>query len=341
MADATVSRLGQIQQAGAVDALFLKIFSGEVLTAYEKAKKFRATIRNRTIRSGKSAQFPATFIAKARYHSPGTEIVGQKISHNEVTVLLDDMLISDVFIAQIDELKNHYDVRAPYSTELGRSLALFEDRVIANCLVKSARNTTPLFTGDGAGKSVTQANVGGSADFGASGTDLIAACNLAKQKLDEDDVPVEQMPVYAAFKPAQWYLMANSDKNLDRDYGGDGSLARQALRTVSDINIIKANSALFGKDVTPYDAGTNTDGLVGHPSDVDALPADYPTKYHSDQSNTRGVVYVEPAVALLTLLGLTTEQGWDMRRQGTLMLAKMAIGADALRSKCAVEVKTS
>lgn len=338
MSNANPSRVGQIQGSGATDALWLKKFSGEVLTAFETMVKLRDRVRLRTIDSGKSAQFPATFKAKASYHVPGTELLGQTIQHNEVTITLDDLLVADVFVAQIDELKNHYEVRGPYSQELGNALALFYDRVIAQNIVLSARGGE-LFTGDGGGTVVNETDVAAAADFNASASDLIAGINLAKQRMDEKDVPVEVMPVYACVKTASWYLIANSDKNINRDFGGDGSLARQSLRTISDIEIIKTNAPLFGRDVTPYNAGTNADGLVGAPSGAYALPAAFPTKYHADLTNTVGFVWTEPAAAVLQLLGLQMESEWDIRRQGTLMVAKMAIGAGPLRSKCAVELR--
>ena len=52
MSDATPSRVGQIGAAGATDALWLKIFAGEVLTAYDVAKKLKPTVRVRQIASG-------------------------------------------------------------------------------------------------------------------------------------------------------------------------------------------------------------------------------------------------------------------------------------------------
>lgn len=55
MANATVTRLGQINGAGANDALFLKVYSGEVLTAYENATVTESRHRIRKIASGKSA----------------------------------------------------------------------------------------------------------------------------------------------------------------------------------------------------------------------------------------------------------------------------------------------
>lgn len=60
MANATVLAVGQINGAGATDALFLKMFAGELLTAFDEANVVmdKHTVRN--IKSGKSASFPAT-----------------------------------------------------------------------------------------------------------------------------------------------------------------------------------------------------------------------------------------------------------------------------------------
>lgn len=55
MANATPSRLGQINQAGDSLALFLKVFSGEVLTAFYRNNVFLERSSVRTISSGKSA----------------------------------------------------------------------------------------------------------------------------------------------------------------------------------------------------------------------------------------------------------------------------------------------
>jgi hypothetical protein len=55
MANATVQRIGQQNTAGDVDALFLKVFSGEVLTAFETANTTMDKHMVRTITNGKSA----------------------------------------------------------------------------------------------------------------------------------------------------------------------------------------------------------------------------------------------------------------------------------------------
>ena len=54
--------------------MFLKVFSGEILTTFEEATVMKSLHTIRTIANGKSAQFPVTGIASAAYHTPGENI---------------------------------------------------------------------------------------------------------------------------------------------------------------------------------------------------------------------------------------------------------------------------
>lgn len=53
--DAIASRIGQANKTGDVDALFLKVFAGEVLTAFANRTVTMGRHLVRTIASGKSA----------------------------------------------------------------------------------------------------------------------------------------------------------------------------------------------------------------------------------------------------------------------------------------------
>jgi len=55
MANANPSRVGQANLTGVVDNLFLKVFSGEVLTSYNAKTVMKDKTRTRQIASGKSA----------------------------------------------------------------------------------------------------------------------------------------------------------------------------------------------------------------------------------------------------------------------------------------------
>lgn len=314
MANATVSRLGQSGLAGDAKALFLKVFAGEVLTAFETMVMLKEKTRFRTIANGKSAQFPATFQASGGYHTPGTEIVGKQIAHNEVVISIDDLLISDVFIANIDEAANHYDVRAPYTTEMGRYLAKFYDANIARNIVRAARGGA-LFTGDTGGTQIVDA------DARTNATSLAASLWASKQALEEGDVPVDIMSVYASLLPAQWYLLAQEPTLiLNRDIGGEGSYAKGTFSLVGGVEVSKSNNLPWAVN--------------------DSANTELPTDYRIDMTNTVGTVHVESAVATVQLLGLAMESEYDIRRQGTLMVGKYAVGHGPLRNKSAVEITT-
>ena len=74
-----------------VDELFLKVFSGEVLTTFEETNLMMGLHRVRTITSGKTAQFPVTGVASAKYHTPGESVLVDNaaylssINHGEKT----------------------------------------------------------------------------------------------------------------------------------------------------------------------------------------------------------------------------------------------------------------
>ena len=104
MANATVSRLGLVNNSGTdFEALFLKVFSGEVLTAFARNNIFNEQLHSvRTITSGKSAQFPVTGAATAAYHTPGNPLVGaNQILANEKII---SIVAKDLFDQVLDDL---------------------------------------------------------------------------------------------------------------------------------------------------------------------------------------------------------------------------------------------
>ena len=53
MANATVTRLGQANATGDTNALFLKVFAGEVMAAFQRQNKMLPITTVRTISHGK------------------------------------------------------------------------------------------------------------------------------------------------------------------------------------------------------------------------------------------------------------------------------------------------
>ena len=124
------------------NANFLKIFSGEVLTVFNRETIFKDLTQKRTISSGKSASFPITGRFSSRYHRPGDWITGQgnKGMIGEKIITIDDLLIADASIYDLDEAKLHWDVRSIYSKELGRALSRAYDQRLVRTLLTATES---------------------------------------------------------------------------------------------------------------------------------------------------------------------------------------------------------
>lgn len=309
MANATVLRVGQINGAGDVDALFLKVFAGEVLTAFTTQNKMLDKHVVRQIKSGKSAQFPATWKVNASYHTVGAEIVGQTVNHNERVIVIDDLLIADVFLALLDEAKNHYDVRGEYSKQTGIALANQLDKNLFQTGYLAARASATV-TGGFGGTAITDAD----ADTNASS--LAASIFTAAQNMDEKDVP--DMDRYCFLKPAQYYLMAQNTTAINKDWNGLGSYSDGKVVRIAGIDLVKANNMPNGNNI-----------VTG------------PSKYQGDFTTSVALVMHRSAIGTVKLLNMVTEAAYDIRRQGTLIVAKYALGSGILRPESAVEIKTA
>ena len=326
MANATVSRLGLVNNSGtSYDALFLKVFSGEVLTAFARNNIFNEQLHSvRTITSGKSAQFPVLGTATAAYHTVGTPLVGaNQIKANEKVVNIDDLLIAQSFIANIDELKNHYDVRATYADELGKALAKKYDENVAKQIANASRASTTL-TG-GSGGIVSTFATGNATSALVTGDELAGAIYDIAQAFDERDIPPTDR--FCVLPPAEYYKLAESaTRTVDVDFNpqGNGSFASGKVQMVAGIPVMMSNNV-------PQ-------------SNVASNPSGANNTYSGDDSKTIGLVFHKSAVGTVKLMDMTTEisgSDYGIMYQGTLMVAKYALGHGILRPEAAATIKLS
>lgn len=309
MANATVSRLGQANLSGDALALFLKVFSGEVMSSYNAKTVMKDRTRTRNITSGKSAQFPAIGRTTAAYHTPGAEINGLAIEHGEKVITIDDLLISHAFIANIDEAKNHYEVRSEYSMQIGAALAQTYDRNLIAMSVKAAIDGD---TGAVADMGAAQRVALGSTTPAIATT--IAAIYDAAARFDNFYIPAEDR--FVLVKPEVYYELVQNDKLLDRDYSdANGSYARGKVVNVAGFQIVP----------TPNLA-------INH---LNAGSPDYPdtaaNKYGANATSYQALCMHKSALGTVKLMDVASEAEYDIRRQGTLMVSKMAVGHGVLR----------
>jgi hypothetical protein len=65
------------------------------------------------------------------------------------------------------------------------------------------------------------------------------------------------------------------------------------------------------------------------------------TTYNGDYSKTVGIVANKWAVGTVQLADIALESEYEIRRQGTFMVAKMATGHGVLRPESAIEIKVT
>jgi len=314
MSNATVSRLGLVNNSGTgVNDLFLKVFSGEVLATFGRENLMMAMTTTRTIGSGKSAQFPVTGTIASGYHTVGNEIVGTQVKHNEKIINIDDMLLAHAFLGEIDELKNHYDVRSIYSREMGQALAKKVDQHLLQLTVLASQASATI-TGGSGGTQITDS------DAKTNATSMIASVFEAVQALDEKDVPTSDR--YCVVTPDVYYQLSNVDKLVSRDFSSNnGDFSKGQVVMIGGVRVIKSNTA-----VTAF---TDQSGAISGTNNT----------YNVNAQHIAGVVFHKSAVGTVKLKDLVLENTYDPRRLGNLMTARLALGHGILRPESAVSIK--
>lgn len=332
----SVSRLGATNGGSDKRSLFLKQFAGEVLTSFEERNIFMPLHRVRTISNGKSAQFPVTGTSSAAYHTAGDTIYGGSVNASEITVTVDDLLVSSTFVPKIDEAMNHYDVRSIYSAEMGNALSNAADKNIASIIYQSATGAgtadqeVQWTNADFAGLSNGSTGAKGKIDIAntaAEGTASYTAQNIVDgiinslMQFDKHDVTGEK---YCVLSPEAYYTLMGADSTaINRDQGGNGSVAGGNVPTVGGVKILMSNHLPTADNgsVPLNESGRGATPYTGS----DAFDADL-----------KGMVFTKDAAATVKLLDLGVESEYQIERQGTLMVAKYAMGHNALRNKAAI-----
>lgn len=306
-----LSRPGQVNSAGDDEALFLIQFAGEVLTAFGEKNVAMDAFWKRTITGTNGATFPATWKATAAYHTPGDDIAGQTINHNERRIYVDDLLVAAAWIHKMDELRNYWEVRGEYARQLGAALARVYDRHVLQTAILAAR-ASAVVTGGNGGTILTNA---AAATDPQAFVDTIAA---AGQAMFEKDVPDGDRTLF--IRPATHSMLWNSDiRAIHRDYSnisGNNQTDGMIMR-IGGFNIKQTNNLPTGV--------INTG----------------PATYQGDFTNTLAVACHRSAIGTVELMGMSSEMQYWPTRKATYLDASMAIGHGILRPEASVEFRTA
>lgn len=338
-----VSRLGQANSSGDETALFLKMFGGEVLTAFERKLKILNAVSHKYAKHGKSASFPATGLATAKHHvageslyTTGTYLDG--IKANEIEVFVDRPLIGGpVAVDSWDEMVNHYDVRAPYAAQLAQAIGKVLDQRVLIAGILGARQTTATVTGlplgssnlvaAGTAKGTQNGNTGASQALLTDGSAILASLFQAAARLDTNEVPEEGR--FVAMDPTQYSAIVQNAAVLNKDFNGgisNGEFAGNKVYTAAGFTILKTNS--YPRLTTTTPTGANNVYAVT-------------TTISGTTSNSAMLCFHSSAIGVVSWREMVMQADLDnVEYQADILLAKMSAGIKWLRPEALFEITT-
>ena len=314
-----ISNPGQKLSAGDRDALFMKVFSGEVLTAFARNTVMMSRHQVRTIDHGKSASFAVMGRTRAKYLSPGNSLDDQrkKFEHTEKIIAIDGLLTADCLITDIDDAMNHYDVRVEYSRQLGEALAQSADCAIINELANMAAkdatvkenipdNGSGVDKVKGTGKAfefATGLELSQSADYGNK---IIEGLLAARAAFTKNYVPMGDR--YCLLTPEGYSALIKALMPDSANYQALFDPNSGKLQTICGFEVIEVPHLL-------------NDGVDGKHT----LNAKYTA------AKLQGIVFHRSAVGTVKLKDLAMERARRAEYQADQIIAKYAMGHGGLR----------
>lgn len=325
----SISNPGQQLSAGDRRALFLKIFAGEVLTAFARTTVMMDKHIVRTINYGKSASFPVMGRTHAKYLEPGNNLDDQrkKMEHTEKIIEIDGLLTADCLITDIDEAMNHYDVRSEYSRQLGEALAQAADCAVINELANLAAKKTAgmqenipensTLENPGTGKAYEFVTGMDEAQSAAYGNKLLEGLIAARAAFTRNYVP--QADRYFLTTPEGYSAILRALMPDAANYAALFDPSSGRLMNVAGFQIIEV----------PHFINDGVDNK-------------HKLKSQLTTAVLQGIVFHRSAVGTVKLRDLAMEQARRAEYQADQIIAKYAMGHGGLRPEAVgVFVKTA
>jgi hypothetical protein len=181
----------------------------------------------------------------------------------------------------------------------------------------TAATATATIVNVRAGSTVTLDNTSG---YEATAAKLLDGLYAAAQALDEKNIPSEDRACVLA--PEQYYLLGRSSTDLfNRFYGSNtGSYNSVQIPEVAGFKVYKSNNLpRFGTSAVTGENNT----------------------YNGDFTQLRALCFHKAAAGTVKLRDIAVESEYQIERQGTLFVAKYAMGHGSLRPEAAVLVKNT
>ena len=343
--------------------LWLPIWSGEVINAYDEYNQFESMVTSRTIPSGTTIEIPITGTVdlKAAW-AAGEELTGvsgtsdASATATTFKITLDKRPMAAHFeVDNIDLMLTQWEFRAELARQAALQLASTRDQQIYSYLCKAAVTlqisadprpamglADKIYGGDGTGDSANVDNFGlGTATSALRATAALGVLEQIEKfivDLQEQNVPYDKL--YLAVTPQGFMDIRVARSSADLG-GGTAVGASQPMFSGNDSYGLGAgmtNSYGQLQDTLEYMGCTIVKS--NHTNDRTDLSAGTTlgeAKYNLDflAAKVRGVMWTPECIAAIRLQGLKVDSVDDVRRNTSFTVASMMSGTGVLRPECA------
>jgi len=306
----TANAFTSVEGTGDRKALNLKVYSGEVLSAFDKKNLGLDLVKVRTISNGKSAQFVVTgniSDTAVATHNPGDDVSTTGMPDNERVILIEDLQYISTFVDNYEEKMAHFEIRGELAKRSGEALAVKIDKQVFATVLAATQSAGVAAQPDGF--EINNDAITGGADAEAKGDAILDTIFAAKAHLESNDVTGD--PIFIT-DPINYYNLVQSAKSINRDFnGGDnGSIAKGNVIEIAGIKVAMSNQ--FGKDATVDVGGVN--------------------------KKLQGLLFTSDAIGVVKLMDVSSEANYIPEKLGTLMTSTYALGMGILNPGAAVAI---
>ena len=345
--------------------LWLPIWSGEVIHAYDEYNTFERMVQSKNIGNGVAVEFPITgTVALNASWNAGAELGGGDSSSTTIAIKLDKRPMAAHFeIDNIDLMQTQWEFRSELARQAGMTLANARDKQIACYIARAAAEDLSFDTA-----------------YDGDGTPPVSSTTVDPRALPCGPVFLNPMfyhlglagassanrntaalGVLAAIEDFFVYL-ATINASTD---GVVCAVTPRAFSDIRSLGIARANADLFGSTASsgPMFGGVAEAGGLGAQLTVgmnnlsDALEyqgcmivksnhlpvvnygagAIGEARYNLSFANTGvcGLIFQQGCVASLKLQGLKVDTVDDVRRNTVFTVASMLAGTGVLKPECA------
>lgn len=297
----------------------IEIYSGMVLTSFERKTLFLGLVMTKTIESGSSVQFPVIGQGSdtdTNTHVPGTDLSMSTIPVKERVINIDALEYYAMAIDKFEEKVLHFETRNELAKQAGEALAVKIDKAVGSEIL-TASQTSGTIGGSAIqadGTEIVNDVIATGATPEDKGNALIEAVFSGVATLEGKDVTGEK---YLVVSPLTYsYLAQSKAVNHDIIEGSNGGINTGKVMSVAGIKIYKSN-------YIPTAAVGQTAGVAVGLTNTRTIQA---------------LLFTEECVGVVKLMDVTSEANYIPEQLATLLTSYYSYGMGVLKpgSACVI-----